>query len=553
VATWRQKGYDELPALSVRGRELRKSLRVVTAGYVLAVMFGACCAGSHVVVFMRAVGFRDVHFGLLAAVPFLATLAQLLAAVHIERTGLKKFQFIQCLTASRLLWLAVAAVPLLISLPSPAAVYVVLAVVLASSFAAAMGAPAWMTWMGDLIPKRIRGRYLGTRTLTGALIRLPVVVAIGIVLDVLSVPGRGGRAGLAAGSVQWPLLWATCVIFAVGAILGTIDILLFHWVRDVLPRVRPHEDQRVGPRKAPGLRALVVEPLRDRVFRRYVLYGATATFAATVGGSFFWLYAMEDLGFSKLAANVAFLVIGPVAGMSAARVWGRLIDSWGRRPVLVFATTGTLFSVSAWFFAMPDTPAIGAVVRAAVWVADALGGLLGRAGWGDVIAAAPVGAYLVACAGVVIGSTCWTGVTMTQTSVLFGFADGPGRSRYVAASSALIGLGGVLGGLAGGQLCQALVHYRAHPLLIGPFTWNNRHAVFALSLLARIAALAWAVTMPDPGAKPLRQVARVMWANVYNTVNPRLFYRLRVFGLPRRPPEDEPDDDPPAAGRAGGP
>ena len=86
--SWRNKSYDEVPALSVRGRQLRQSLQTVTVAWMFGTVWMSCVAGSRLTIFARMLGFNNFHFGLLAAVPFVATLGQLVATVLIERTGL---------------------------------------------------------------------------------------------------------------------------------------------------------------------------------------------------------------------------------------------------------------------------------------------------------------------------------------------------------------------------------------------------------------------------------------------------------------------------------
>ena len=75
--SWRNKSYDEVPALSVRGQRLRQSLRTVTVAWMFGIVWMTCIAGSRLTIFARMLGFNNFHFGLLAAVPFVATLGQL--------------------------------------------------------------------------------------------------------------------------------------------------------------------------------------------------------------------------------------------------------------------------------------------------------------------------------------------------------------------------------------------------------------------------------------------------------------------------------------------
>jgi hypothetical protein len=97
MMSWRSRAYeDELPALSVRGPELRSNLRVVTIAWMYGIVWMVCIGGSHVYSFCRIIGFNNFEIGLMAAIPCLATLSQLIAATLIERTGLRKHQFLHC-------------------------------------------------------------------------------------------------------------------------------------------------------------------------------------------------------------------------------------------------------------------------------------------------------------------------------------------------------------------------------------------------------------------------------------------------------------------------
>jgi len=537
-------------------------MRTVTAAYTLAVVCLACTSGSHIKVFARMLGFNNLAFGLMSAIPFLATLAQLPASIMIEQAGLRKYQFIYFMFFSRLLWLAVAAIPLILPLPSTLAVVMMLVILVISSSSAALATPAWHSWMGDLIPRRIRGRFLGMRAMLGQVTQLVIVVALGIALDASSVAGAPETF-----AAQPTLMWVICGLVVLGVVFGTWDILLFRKIREVKPTTRdetlppvvmidakPPRGRRplafcayAGRYAAAATRQLLVDPLRDRVFRRYVIYGATIAFAMTVAGWFWWLNAMENLGFSKLGANVVFLGIGSVAGIVASRFWGRVIDRWGRRPALMLSTIGTLFSPMPWLLVRRDTPAPAAVVSAINWISRQLGAIVGQGDWQWIAPDTPLTAFAAGLLACTIGGFCWTGVSLTQIGVTLGFADGRGRSRYIAASSVLISVGGVLGGVVGGVLAQSLEHLQSSPIIVGPFLWNNWHACFALSILARGAGALLLVGMPDPGSGRFRDMMRLLGMNAYNAAATRLFYPLRIFGWQRRNGGKRPRDG--ASGR----
>jgi len=537
---WRSKSYEVLPALSIRRSELRRSLRVVTVAWMFGTVWMCCMYGSHVKSFARMLGFNDLAFGIMAAIPWLAAFGQVFGAVMIERTGLRKYQFLYFMTIQRAMWLLLAAIPLILPIPSPAAVVTMLILLGISRTIAALGMPGWYTWMGDLIPRRIRGRYMAYRDRLAKVVQIGVVIAMGIALDAATV-----RDAPETAQRQPVLLIVVCGMLALAAVAGIIDILLFARIREVVPTLpdrpaRPAVDIRVrrpsgrgpvailayaGRYTAAVVRQVLLDPLKDNAFRRYVLYAMAMTVAMSVGGWYFWLTAMEHLGFSKLGTNFLFMALGPVVGILSAKGWGKLIDRWGRRPVLVVATCGVILNVLFWFLATPYTPAPAFVASSVNWLSRHITGLFGHQ-MSLLGPDAPVGAFLLIAVNCAIGGVSWLGISLAQTGIMLGFSETRGRSKYVAASWALIGLAGALGGIVGGVVTQKLSFLREAP--IGPFLWNNWHAAIALSLLARIAGLCLLVNMPDPGSGRVRDMVRVIGVNAYNTIAPRLFFRLRL-------------------------
>jgi MFS family permease len=511
--------------------------------WMAGVIWMTIVAGSRTTIFGRMLGFNDFHFGLMGALPFLATFGQLPAAILIERSGLRKFQFIYCMTISRALWLLVAAIPLFVPIPSPWAVWTMLAILAVSWFLSSLAAPAWWSWMGDLIPRRIRGRYFGVRARICDAVRLPMVFAIAWVLDRLTrgqLP-RGDQPLYA--SDQPELLVGIVVCFVIAAVFGVADILLFMRLREVVPTTpdKPREPSiQIDVDKPPepslasnvryalsygvtAVREVLLSPLGDHGFRRYVLYAATMTFAATVGGQFIWRNALENLGFDQVATDAVYLIIGPIIGIIMAKVWGGLIDRWGRRPVLFLGTGLTCVSMFPTLLVSPHTPNPGFVMDAV----NCLAGLLGAEG-GWLTPGMPVGAWLGIFASVCMGAAGWGAIGLAQTGIWLGFSESEGRSKYFAASQILISFGGVAGGLVGGMLAWRLDFLLREPIIVGPFLWNNWHATFALGIVFRFIGLVLLIGMPDPGSRRIREIARSFGSNVYNNVSTRLFYRWRV-------------------------
>jgi hypothetical protein len=146
-------------------------------------------------------------------------------------------------------------------------------------------------------------------------------------------------------------------------------------------------------------------------------------------------------------------------------------------------------------------------------------------------AGAPVGAYLLGVTACTIGGFAWMGVMLGMEGVIMGFADGPGKSRYVAASSVIFGLGGALGALSGGIVAQSLAWMQETPLVIGPLAYNNWHVTFAMSFAARVLAVLLAWRLADPGSATAWTVVKELRFNAYNALASWLLSPFRLFVL----------------------
>jgi len=555
----RNASFEVLPALSIRKAELRRSMRVVTAAWAMGIIWMTCTGGSWMNTFQVMLGFSNTDFGLMTALPWAATLANLAAVVIMERTGLRKYVFIISKSISRLLWLVVAVI--LVTLAGTrAAVWLVLLTILAASVLDAVGTPAWMTWMGDLIPRRIRGRFLAMRGMISRLVLVPVAIGVSIFIDCMTDSSKPVTP-----QAQPQLLWALAGLFFGSAFFGVADILVFLRIREVRPSVHdkpppPAVSMTVARSGRGGVVSalsyavryvasvvgqLLLAPLKDHAFRRYVLYGATITFAMGMGGSFFVRELREDLGLSHMSINAIYMILGPLMAIISANPWGRLMDRWGRRPMLMVATSVAAFGGVPYFFASrftPNPPYVAEAVNAtANWIGH-IGAVVAawfgwHVDWGQWVIlgpTAPVGVWLICSTTVFFGFVGWSGVMLGQSGIIMGFADGAGRNKYVAAHAVFSGFGGAIGAYSGGLIADGLANASwYHPLHVWLFQWNNWHATFAVSTLARVAALLLLIGMPDPGARRARDMVRSLGLDVLNLLTGRMLIEWLGFGRGR--------------------
>ena len=353
---FRRKSYDMLPALSVRGRTLRNSLRWVTAGWMVGVFWGVFIGTSGWEILVGMISPQDWWLGLLQATMHVAVVFMILGAILIERTGLTKYQFLVFGTIHRFLWLLVAAVPLVVPVPSNLAMLIILVLVLASWCAEALCRPAWFTWMGALIPPRIRGRYWGRRT---QFITITQTIA-GLGLGYLVSELQAGETVLSA--TEHPhLLHGLMILLAICSIMGIVDILVFRRIPEVLTPITTFDRSAHTPGRRTiwiMLHWILVQPLRDREFRRFVLCDMLLTFAMGCTGMYVLRAMRVSLGLNAFKIGLLFYLVSPLTILIVARPFGRALDRLGPRKVMTTAAFATVLGILPFMFTWPAMPRV---------------------------------------------------------------------------------------------------------------------------------------------------------------------------------------------------
>jgi MFS family permease len=321
---------------------IRASLRASVAEGMVTELITACAGATVLTGWALHLGASPLEIGLLGALPYLAQLFQIPAAWTTSLAGRRRVALV-AVAVSRQALLPLALLPFL---PVSAATQrgVLLAVAALTAVFGVIGNNAWVSWMGELVPERIRGRYFGRRT---ALCTFAGTLAGLVSAQVLDRSGRIAATGPA---------------LAVLAVLACAAGALTTWLM-----VRQHEPDAPPPAR-PCLSA-VLRPLRDPAARGLLVYQVAWNGAVGLGGAYFayHLLANLDVGFTVLALHTA---IGAAARILSAPLWGRAIDRLGARPVLAACSFLVAVLPACWLFISPSRLwpiAVDAVIGGAAW------------------------------------------------------------------------------------------------------------------------------------------------------------------------------------------
>ena len=316
------------------------------------------------------------------------------------------------------------------------------------------------------MPSEVRGRFSASRSRVGTAAVALAALAAALLLDRESDPQHDGLA----------LSVLAALVCAVG--LGSA------WLMTRMPRPArpadavetphatdtphaseaPHANDAVDARggREPHGRPTLLATARDPRLRPLLFYQLVLGAAISPGTAFFSLWVLDRLALPYMALAGHALVIAVTRAL-VAPLWGRAVDRFGARPVLVVCTLGVAAMPLLWMAASRDF----------VWplVIDAM-----------------------------VSGALWGGQHIAMFDLPLRASDARARPQALAAVAMALGFGWIAGSWLFGALASTLTAHAAlgEPLMV----------VFLLSALGRASCALLALRVTDDRAQPVSSLLR---------------------------------------------
>ena len=323
---------DELHATDMPSGVLRRGLRLSVTASSLGMVFFAVILNMPFQMLLEALGASGFLIGLFGTIRQLALLMQIPGSLLMEHLKRRKPAWATLGVIHRLLVL----VPAWLAWRRPHAgdtVRWILAAITLSFVIESLAAPAWTSWMADLVPPSMRGRFWGRRQAVVSIVSLLSIGAAGWMLD--RFRGQGGGETLDG----------FALLLVIAALFGAADILLHAAVPE--PVRRPALPGRHWVTR-------ILQPMRHPSFRNLALAVGVWGFACTMAGSFNAIYLKRvfHISYTELSAVTICGTLGVIVFSMLA---GYLVERMGARTLAVVVMCLAPLCSAVWFF-VTNTP-----------------------------------------------------------------------------------------------------------------------------------------------------------------------------------------------------
>ena len=357
---------------------------------------------SYIIPFALALNAQPIHIGILSSISgFLYQIAQLLGTKEMESNPRKKI-VLRFVLLQALIWLFVSFTAFAVwkNLFDGYSIWLLIALYSLLMFLSGIAYPAWFSWMGDIVQEENKGEYFSKRNRIASIFGLIATLSAAFFLDYYKTKGY--------------ILVAFGVLFALAFLFRFISY--FYLQNQYAPEFK---------QKKRDYFSFFAFIRKYDNFGKFAVYQGFFNLAIMIASPFFNVYMLQVLGFSYTTFTIAtisytlfYLFFLPLAG--------KFSDRYGNRRLTIITNI---------FFIM--TPLL------------------------YILAKGPISVILLPQLSAGIASAC---SVISFTNFTYDAVSRKHRSRCIAYTNLLIGIGTLLGALTGGLIASYF-----HPAGISPY------------------------------------------------------------------------------------
>ncbi|WP_041706738.1 MFS transporter [Ruminiclostridium cellulolyticum] len=382
-------------------------------------------SGAFLVGFAKYLGASDEKAGIIAAIPVLAGIVTVFSPIVIEKLESRKLLTCMLCFIGRLMMGLMILIPF-ISPYKTVRVQLLIWVFFIANLILAFTTPYAQTWLLNITPKRIRGDYYGKRESIVLGTVTVVTLIMGQVLDKFERMGQQFTGFI--------------VLYAFVIVTAIINTVLFSKIKEP-----------VNPVLKPGVsfKNLFSLPVKNKNFMKITFITLFWNLGYQIAFPFTSVYMVSILHL-RYGLVTVMAVLASITSVVSVRFWGKIADKKSWLYIMKLMIVLQILSFLTWFFINPDT------------------------------------VYILMPVAHILGGAAISGVNISVNNLQYSYSPADNKTVYMGFSSAVNGIIGFLGTLAGSLFIKVM---DTRGVSLGGFSIGNMQMLFLAAVIVLIVSM----------------------------------------------------------------
>lgn len=312
------------PTQPLTTQQVDKGLNLVIRDGLASEALVVLTTGTFMVALALRLGANNLQIGIIAALPTFTNIFQLIAIWLVQKYQVRKPIALIANISARIPILVIGSLPFLFG--AGTSIQVLLFLLFFHCVFSSIAGASWNSWMKDLIPESRLGSFFSNRLRLTMTLNVVMSLTLALILDHVKRKYPGLE------------MQAYGAFFILGGFIG----LMGSWVLSRTP-------EPPGNILQENLVKMFSRPLRDKNFRRLILFNSTWAFALNIATPFFTVFMLKSVGLS-LSWVIALTILTQLAGIASIRLWGRFADAYSNKTIIRVAAPVYIFCIVGWSF-----------------------------------------------------------------------------------------------------------------------------------------------------------------------------------------------------------
>jgi MFS family permease len=311
------------PQKTLSESEIQKGLNMVIWDGLATEVMISFTGGAFLVAMALMLGANNVQIGLLAAMPTITNLSQLISILLVRKFNNRRAIAVYCAYLARLPLIIIGCSILWFHSTS---VQLLLFFLFFHYFFGSVAGPSWNSWIKDMVPEKMLGIYFSRRTRYTQILNVILSIALALSLDYIR-----------RNYPQYELTTYAC-FFIIAGIIGIAGGYM-------LSRA-PEPESKLSDANIFSLFKL---PLQNVNFRKLLIFNSAWVFAINMAIPFFTVFMMKSLKL-PISYIIILSVISLLFSIFTIRIWGTFSDRYSNKSIIGLSAPIYIACIIAWCF-----------------------------------------------------------------------------------------------------------------------------------------------------------------------------------------------------------